>query len=104
MNDCIFCKIINKEIPSAPVFEDDSFIVLNDLHPKANIHMLIIPKKHIPTISDLNDSDKDIIGQMFLLARDLAKKDNITWYKLQFNVWKEGWQEVMHIHLHFLAN
>lgn len=101
---CIFCKIINKEIPSEPVISNDDFIVLNDLHPKAKIHLLIIPRKHIETITDLEDSDSDLIWKMFLLARDIAKQRWIDWYRLQFNVGKWWWQEVFHIHLHFLAN
>lgn len=102
--DCLFCKIINKEIPATPVYEDENYLVINDLRPKAKTHMLIIPKRHISTITDMEDSDSDIVGGMFLVARNLAKERNITGYKLQFNVWKGGWQEIMHIHLHFLAN
>ncbi len=102
--ECIFCKIINKEISSNFIFEDEDIIVINDLHPKSRIHMLIIPKKHIPTISELEDLDQNLIGKIFLVTRNLAKQNNINWYKLIFNVWKDGWQEVMHIHLHFLAN
>ncbi len=102
--ECIFCKIINKEISSDFIFEDEDIIVINDVHPKSRIHMLIIPKKHIFTISELEDIDQSLIWKMFLIARNLAKEKNISWYKLMFNVWKEWWQEVMHIHLHFLAN
>lgn len=101
---CIFCKIINKEISSDPIFENENYIVLNDLYPKANIHMLIIPKKHIETINDIEDSDEALIWWMFLLARDLAKEKWISWYQLKFNVWKEWWQEIFHIHLHFMAD
>lgn len=102
--DCIFCKIINKEIPVETVFEDDNYIVINDIHPKAKVHMLLIPKKHIETINDLENNDRNLVWWLLLLARDLSKKLNIQGYKLQFNVWEAWWQEVMHIHLHFLAN
>ncbi|MDD2565316.1 MAG: histidine triad nucleotide-binding protein [Candidatus Gracilibacteria bacterium] len=102
--DCIFCKIINKEIPVETVFEDDNYIVINDIHPKAKVHMLLIPKKHIETINDLENNDRNLVGGLLLLARDLSKKLNIQGYKLQFNVGEAGGQEVMHIHLHFLAN
>lgn len=101
---CIFCKIINKEFSSSPIFENDDYIVLNDINPKARIHMLLIPKKHIETINHLSDNDSNLVWGLFLLARDLAKEKWIEGYKLQFNVWKDWWQEVMHIHLHFLAN
>lgn len=102
--DCLFCKIINKEIPSVFLYEDENCIVVNDIHPRAKIHMEIIPKKHISTITEMEDVDRDIVGGMFLVARNLAKERNIEWYQLTFNVWKGGWQEIMHIHLHFLAN
>jgi histidine triad (HIT) family protein len=75
---CIFCSIIAHEIPSTPVYEDENYIVINDLHPKARVHMLLIPKKHIPTISDMLDSDQDTIGGLFLIARDLANKMQIS--------------------------
>jgi len=101
---CIFCKIINKEIPSESIISNDDFIVLNDLHPKAKTHLLIVPRKHIETITDLEDNDSDLIWKMFLLARDIAKQRWIDGYRLQFNVGKWWWQEVFHIHLHFLAN
>ncbi|MDD2487036.1 MAG: HIT domain-containing protein [Candidatus Gracilibacteria bacterium] len=100
----IFCKIINKEIPSDPVYEDENYIVINDLYPKAPIHMLIIPKKHIESISSLDDSDSDIVGGMFTLARDLAKERSIDGYQLKFNVGEKGGQVIFHLHLHFLAN
>lgn len=101
---CIFCKIINWEIPSTPVFENDDFIVVNDLYPKAKLHLLLIPKIHVESISHLEDSHSDLMWKLFLLARDIAKERWIDWYRLQFNVGKWWWQEIMHIHLHFLAN
>lgn len=104
MENCIFCKIASSEILSEFLYESDNVFVIKDLYPKAKVHYLIIPKKHISTITDLEDSDSNLIWEMFLLARDIAKKENINWYKLQFNVWKDWWQEIMHIHLHFLAN
>jgi histidine triad (HIT) family protein len=76
--ECIFCKIINKEISSNFIFEDEDIIVINDLHPKSRIHMLIIPKKHIPTISELEDLDQNLIGKIFLVTRNLAKQNNIN--------------------------
>lgn len=100
---CIFCKIISGEIPSAPVYEDENYIVINDIHPKAKTHMLLIPKQHIESIADLENSDDLTIAGLFLLARDLGHEMNIPGYRLQFNVGPEGGQEVMHIHLHMMA-
>ncbi len=86
---CLFCSFASHEIPVTPVYEDDNYLVLNDIHPKARIHMLLIPKRHIATISDMEDSDQDSIGGLFLLARNLAHEQGISGYKLQFNVGKE---------------
>ncbi len=101
----IFSKIINKEIPCDFVYEDELCIVINDIHPKAKTHLLIIPKKPIPTINDIIIEDSEIISRMFFVARDLAKKMWIQdWYQLHFNVWSKWWQEVMHIHLHLMSD
>lgn len=101
----IFTKIINREIPSDIVFENDSIIVINDINPKAKTHLLIIPKKEIPTINDLDESDRELIADMFFVAKKLAKDLWVSeGYKLNFNVWEKWWQEVMHIHLHLLSN
>lgn len=101
---CLFCSISSHEIPSTPIYEDENYIVLHDIHPKARVHMLLVPKRHIATISDMADEDGEMIGGLFLLARDLSHKMNISGYKLQFNVGREGGQEIMHVHLHFLAD
>lgn len=99
----IFTKIINKEIPANIEFEDDKCIVIHDINPKAPVHLLIIPKKEIPSIIDLEDNDSDLIGYLFLVARDIAKKMNLDGYKLIFNVGEKGGQEIFHLHLHLLG-
>ncbi len=103
--DCIFCKIIKNEVPSEKVFENEDLIAFKDIHPKAKIHLLIVPKKHIPTINDLNESEGDeiLVGKMMLVARDLAKEKGLSGYNLQFNVGKSAGQEVFHIHLHLIS-
>lgn len=83
---CLFCSFASHEIPVPFVHEDDNYIVLNDIHPKARIHMLLIPKLHIATISDMEDAHQELVGGLFVLARDLARKMDIPGYKLQFNV------------------
>lgn len=101
----IFTKIINKEIPSEIVYEQNNLIVIKDIHPQAKIHLLIIPKKEIPTINDIQEKDREIIADMIFVAKHLAKEFWIeAGYQLHFNVWKKWWQEVMHIHLHLLSN
>lgn len=101
----IFTKIINREIPSEIVYEQEDIIVIKDINPEAKTHLLIIPKKEIATINDIEESDRNLISEMFFVAKKVAKDLNIEeWYKLHFNVWKKWWQEVMHIHLHLLSN
>jgi histidine triad (HIT) family protein len=106
MEDCIFCKIINKDISSDFVFENDEIVAFNDIHPKAKTHILIVPKKHIPTINDLNESEEDevLVGKMMLAARDIAKEKKLSGYNLVFNVGKTAGQIVFHIHLHLMSN
>jgi len=101
----LFTKIINREIPSDIVYEQDNIIVIKDINPQAKIHLLIIPKKEIPTINDIENEDRDLIAELFFVAKKVALNLWIQeWYKLNFNVWKKWWQEVMHIHLHLLSN
>ncbi len=103
MTDCIFCKIDAGEIPSPKVYEDDLCFAINDINPKAPVHMLVIPHEHIPTISDLEEGQEALAGHMIKVARDLAHEKGCEGYKLQFNVHEKGGQEVFHIHLHLLG-
>lgn len=103
----LFTKIIKREIPSDIVYEDNEIIVIKDIYPDAKTHLLIIPKKEIPTINDIGESDKELISNMLLVAKQIASDLNIEdWYRLQFNVWTK-WkykQDIMHIHLHLLSD
>lgn len=103
--DCLFCKIINKEVSSEIVYEDDKFISFKDINPKAPIHFLIVPKKHIPSIDHLEIEDKELIGGLFLTAKKIAREQGASkkGYKLVFNVGKGGGQLIDHIHLHLLS-
>ncbi|OQY01539.1 MAG: histidine triad nucleotide-binding protein [Desulfobacteraceae bacterium 4572_130] len=103
--DCLFCKIINKEIPSEFLYEDEFCVVFNDIKPHAPVHLLIVPKKHIRSINDLTDSDKDIISHLFMVAKKMAgeKGINQSGYKLLFNVEKGGGQVIFHLHLHLMG-
>jgi len=105
MADCLFCKIINKEINSDILFEDDAVLAFKDINPQAPIHFLIVPQKHISTINDLQQEDEKITGKMILTAQSLAKQENIDekGYRLVFNCNSDGGQEVYHIHLHLLG-
>ena len=101
--DCIFCKIAKGEIPSAKVFESDKIIAFNDIHPKARLHILIVPKKHIESVKNLEEIDGRLIGELFLAAKEIAKEKNLEGYKLVVNVGREGGQLVDHLHLHLLS-
>ncbi|MCK4781582.1 HIT domain-containing protein [Candidatus Parcubacteria bacterium] len=101
--DCLFCKIVNKEISSEIIYEDEEILVLKDTNPKAAIHFLIVPKKHIESINHLQESDREIISNLIFTAKKIAKEKSIEGYKLVFNVGRKGGQIIDHIHLHFLA-
>lgn len=101
----IFTKIINREIPSDIVYEQDNVIVIRDINPRAKTHLLIIPKKEIITVDDIDEEDSALVSDMFFVAKKVAADLGVTWaYQLHFNVWKEWWQEVMHIHMHLTSN
>ena len=103
MEDCIFCNIINKETPTEIVYEDGGIMVFPDIRPKAPVHFLLVPKKHIPSLQEAKESDMQLMGKLLLSAQKVAEQKKIQGYKLAMNVGKEGGQEVDHIHLHFLA-
>lgn len=101
----IFTKIINKEIPANILFENDNVIAFRDVNPVAPVHFLVIPKKEIPTLNDIDENDKDIIGELFLVAKKLAKIEGLEkkGYRTIFNCNEDGGQTVFHIHLHVMG-
>ena len=104
-NDCLFCGIINGQVPSEFLYEDDDFVVFKDINPAAPVHLLLVPKKHIRSINDLQKEDKAIISGLFMIAADMAKKQGVnkSGYKLLFNVEKGGGQVIFHLHLHLIG-
>ena len=105
MTDCVFCKIINKIIQSQILFEDERLIVIKDIMPKAPVHLLIIPKKHIDSVHALLPEDESLAGEMIFVAKEMADKSGVgqSGYKLVFNVGRDGGQVVPHLHLHLLG-
>ena len=101
--DCLFCKIAAGDIPADTVYDDEKVRVFKDIHPKSRVHLLICPRKHIPTIADLEEGDEKVIGHMVKVAKELAKKHKCIGYQLLFNVGKEAGQVIFHIHLHLLG-
>ncbi|HLC95660.1 MAG TPA: histidine triad nucleotide-binding protein [Patescibacteria group bacterium] len=105
MEDNIFLKIIRKEIPADIVYEDENILAFHDIHPLAPVHILIIPKKPIVSITSLEEEDIPVVGKMLWVARTLAQDLNISHkgYKLLIRVGKDGGQEIPHLHLHLLG-
>jgi histidine triad (HIT) family protein len=105
VQDCIFCKIIKREIPSDIVYEDDQILAFKDIQPIAPTHLLFIPKKHIPTFFELQPEDSHILGNLQLAAANVAKDMGLTerGYRLVANCKKDAGQVVWHLHYHFLA-
>ena len=104
MEDCIFCKIVKKEISSEIVLENDEFLVFKDIHPKDDVHVLVIPKRHIASVDHAENGDTETLGKIFLTAKEVAEALGVSGaYRLQVNVGKDGGQEVDHIHMHLLA-
>ena len=101
--DCIFCKIANKELPAKIVFADENFVAFDDINPKAPVHILIVPRRHIFSVDHLEREDKELIGEMILTAQKIAKEQHLAGYKLQINVGRGGGQLVDHLHLHLLS-
>lgn len=103
--DCIFCKIIAKEIPSAIVYEDEDILAFKDINPAAPVHILIIPKKHIPTITDITEDDIALIGRIHLAAGKIAREQGIfdQGFRLVNNCRSHGGQVVFHLHFHLLG-
>lgn len=101
--DCLFCKISQGEISSDIVYEDSDVKVFKDSHPKAPVHLLIIPKIHIQSIAHLEANHSDIISKLIYTAKNTAEKLGLKGYRLQFNVGREGGQEIDHLHLHLLG-
>lgn len=105
MSDCIFCKIIKNEIPSKKIYEDANFLAFHDAFPKAKTHVLIIPKKHIESLSSLENTDIALMGELTLLLPKIALMVGLeTGFKTIINTGKGGGQEVFHIHYHILGD
>lgn len=98
--DCVFCKIIAGTIPCKKEYEDDLCMAFHDIRPQTKVHLLIIPKNHIPTMKEMEDKDEPAMGRMMKVARDLGKKFQLENYRLMMSVGEEGGQEVFHVHLH----
>ena len=105
MTDCLFCKIIDGEIPGDIVYENDNVLAFKDINPIAPVHILVIPKEHIATLNDLEEKHTQTMGELFLAAKQIASEKGISesGYRTVFNCNKDAQQTVFHIHLHLIA-
>lgn len=102
--DCIFCKIIAGEIPSAKIFENEDMIIIKDINPQAKVHFLLLPKKHYSNIGDLAQNDPDLLGRCLRMFASLADGFGLSnGYRLVTNKGEDGCQSVQHIHIHVLG-
>lgn len=105
MDDCIFCKIVKREIPSSIVYEDSEIIAFRDVNPQAPIHILVIPKKHISSLVDLKEEDEAVVGKIYTVINKIAEQEGIDkkGFRVIVNCGEDGGQEVKHLHFHILG-
>jgi histidine triad (HIT) family protein len=104
-SDCTFCQIIRGERPADFLHRGESVVVFKDIHPHAPVHLLIVPTRHIRSVNDLTEEDRDVISEMILIGKEMARKSSISrsGYKLLFNVEMGGGQVIPHVHLHLFG-
>ena len=105
MDECIFCKIANKEIPAKVVYEDDRILAFDDINPQAPVHVLLIPKEHYTSLNDIPEEKKDLLGHLLLNARQVAQEKGVkeSGYRIVLNTARDSGQDVFHIHFHVLG-
>lgn len=105
MGDCIFCKIVQGELPSEALYQDDELMVIRDVYPKARIHILAIPKTHVESLATLGDGQDALLGKLLDALRRTAAKEGVaeSGYKVVMNVGQDGGQSVPHLHIHLLG-
>ena len=104
MADCIFCKICLKQIPAKIIYEDEDLVAFHDIHPKADVHFLLIPKLHLDSMLALKDEHQMLMGKIMLKANELAVEHGLDGYKIMVNTGVKGGQEVFHLHVHVAGN
>ena len=105
MDDCIFCNIAQKNVASEFLYENERLIVIRDILPKAPVHLLVISKEHIPSVSKMTAEQQGLVGEMVFTAKQMAEQFGVseTGYKLVYNVGRDGGQVIPHLHLHLLG-
>ena len=102
---CLFCRIAEGEIPAEVVRSDSDVVAFRDIHPQAPTHILLIPRRHVPSVREMSEEDSRLMGKLFMMARDLAREEGIEegGYRLVVNTGSEAGQTVFHLHLHLLG-
>lgn len=105
MTDCIFCKIAAGEIPAAKLYDDGEVVIFRDINPEAPVHLLVIPRQHIPTLNDLDAADAALVGRLYLASRQVAVELGVaeSGYRTVINCNRDAGQIVFHVHMHLLA-
>ena len=103
--DCIFCQIAQGQTDTQMLYQSDTLVVFKDINPHAPVHLLLVPKKHIRSVNDLTDADQEILAELILVAKEMAKEQGVdkSGYKLLYNVEKGGGQLMFHLHLHLIG-
>ncbi|MGI9258356.1 MAG: histidine triad nucleotide-binding protein [Gammaproteobacteria bacterium] len=101
--DCIFCKIVAGDLPADLIYQDDEIVAFRDISPQAPFHGLIIPRAHIATLNDVRDEQTEMMGRLFVVARQLADENTLSGYRVVINTNREGGQVVFHVHMHLLG-
>lgn len=105
MTDCIFCKIVGKEIPAQIVYEDDRILAFDDIRPQAPVHVLVIPKDHFASLNEVPEESRGLLGEILVKAREIARRKEVetTGYRIVLNTARDSGQDVFHIHFHLLG-
>jgi histidine triad (HIT) family protein len=103
MTDCLFCKIKDRTLPADIVFENDDLMAFKDIHPKAPVHLLVIPKLHVDSLDDVNASHSELLAKLMLAVPVIAKQQNLDGYRTIINTGANGGQVIFHLHLHILS-
>jgi len=103
--DCIFCQIANGQTETEFLYQSDTLVVFKDINPHAPVHLLLVPKKHIRSVNDITAADQEILAELIMVAKDMAKEHGVarSGYKLLYNVEKGGGQLIFHLHLHLIG-
>jgi histidine triad (HIT) family protein len=105
VDECIFCQIVNKDIPAKIVYEDDNILAFDDINPQAPVHVLLIPKEHFTSLEDIPEESKDLFGHILIIARQVASEKGVkeSGYRIVLNTGRDSGQDVFHIHFHLLG-